>query len=64
MKVHTNYVGGLPQEHLYNSILAAYPLLRIFSVLEDMNNSVWYVLSVVNFKVKGHGFSPTPAKCA
>ena len=60
-KVHTNYVGGyiikLPQKHSYNSILAAYPLLSIFSVLEDMNNSVWYVPSVVNFKVKGHTFS-------
>ena len=44
-------------------LLAAYPLLSIFSVLEDMNNSVWYLPSVVNFKVKGRAFSPTPAKC-
>ena len=30
--------------------LAACPLLSIFSVLEDMNNSVWYLLSIVNFQ--------------
>ena len=68
IKVSNNYVGEritkLLQKHSYNSILAAYPLLSIFSVLEDMNNSVWYLLSVVNFKFKGRAFSPTPAKCA
>ena len=46
LKVSNNYVGGyitkLLQKHSYNSLLAAYPLLSIFSVLEDMNNSVWY----------------------
>ena len=45
------------------SILAAYPMLSIFSVVGDMNDSVWYPLSVVNFKVKGRAFSPTPSKC-
>ena len=58
------YIPKLPQKHSYNSLLAAYPLLSIFSVVGDMNDSVWYPLSVVNFKVKGRAFSPTPSKCA
>ena len=45
-KVPTKYVGGYipncPQKCSYNSLLAAYPLLSIFSVVGDMNDSVWY----------------------
>ena len=67
IKVQFNCVGGyipkLPQKRWYKSLLAAYPLLSIFSVVGDMNDSVWYPLSVVNFKVKGRAFSPTPSKC-
>ena len=46
----------LPPKHLHNSILAAYPLLSI--------SAFWTTRIVTSFKVEGHAFSPTSAKCA
>ena len=51
----------VPKKHSYNLISAAYPSL---SVLDYQNSSVSYLQPVVSFEVKGHGFSPTPTKCA
>ena len=51
-------------QNIYNSILAAYSSLSIFSVLDDQNSAVSYHPPVASYKVEGHAFSPTPAKCA
>ena len=57
------YIDKLAQKCRYNSILAAYPLLRIFST-PDNQIAVLHLPPVARFKVKGHAFSPIPAKCA
>ena len=57
------YTLKSPQKRSHNSLLAAYPLLSIFSVVMTPFG-IGYRSSIGRQLVKDRAFSPTPAKCA
>ena len=70
----SGYIPKLPQKRLYNSLLAAYPLLGIFSVVGDINDCLVSVISCQFLRSNAvlsapplpdaHASAPPPSICA